>query len=66
MAGWSDVFRSDRLPQDGVKRWEMRKDLKEAHVWVTTALEEATEEIRVYNLTQERKRLAGIYARLKD
>jgi len=65
MTPWSDQFRVDRIPTDGLKLSKMRQDVREAHAWVSRALESATESIRVWNLGQERKRLAAIAWRLK-
>lgn len=59
---YSDIFDTRFIPADPIKRAEMKDDCREAHEWVSRQLANATEQIRIFNLTQERKRLAGIYA----
>jgi len=63
---YSDLFRDDRLPADPAKRWQMLEDVKEAHRWATSALESAVNERARYALIEERKRLAGIAAKLRQ
>jgi hypothetical protein len=58
---YSDSFDADRV----ASRSTAYDDVREAHEWVTRELEDATETMRVYCLTQERKRLAAIGWRLK-
>jgi len=45
---------------------EAMEAIKQAHCWATRQLEDATDPGRIGILTEERKRLAGIYSRLKD
>lgn len=62
---YTDVFDPAHAPFDELKRREMRQDLKECHAWVTRQLEACTDPARTFILTQERKRLAGIYERIR-
>jgi hypothetical protein len=58
---FSDSFRADKIADPE----ECYQDARAAHAWATRELEGATEPMRIYNLTQERKRLADIAWRLK-
>ena len=62
---YTDVFDPVHAPHDHLKRHEMRQDLKKCHSWVSRQLEACTDPHRASILTQERKRLAGIYERIR-
>ena len=59
---YTDSFRADRIAEPMVAYW----DCVAAHRWATRELDATTEPMRVYNLTQERIRLANIARRLKQ
>jgi hypothetical protein len=58
---WVDDSNPDRIAEPEEAYWEAR----EAHAWATQELATAADPWRIFNLTQERKRMADIAWRLK-
>lgn len=61
MRYWADGSNPDRIADPA----QALCDAREAHEWATRELANTTEPVRVWNLGEERKRLAGIFSRLK-
>ncbi len=60
---FTDSFRADKIGENEEEHAKLY--LRQAHAYATRQLEQATDTMRIYNLTQERVRLANIARRLQ-